>query len=379
MTAFKSFSVGLIVLALTAVTAFAQETQTRVIDEVVAVVNNDVITLSEVKRESKSAVDSFVQQGKSKEEAQRLVDEKQGELISNLINEALLLQKAKDLGLDNDIEATLNQHVLEVMKQYNFKTVEQLYAEMERQGVDPKEAKDGWRKQITQDAVLQREVQSKIYWGFTSAQLKDYYEKHKDKLTTPETVSFSELFLSFAGRDEAAVRAKAKKLLADLRAGGDFAKIVKENGDPGPVTQTAGKAEGVQVKSLPEPLVKPLAGVPVGGYTEPFDAEDLGLVILRVDARKAPSIEFDERAVRSAMMPEFVGPEQKKYFAKLRDEAFIKVSDPYRPIVAPILFADERKDKPVVSENGPSKNDVSTKSDAKNSKSKNGKDKPDHK
>src|SRR5438067_11506114 len=79
--------------------AYSQETQARVVDEVVAQVNDGVITLSRVKRESKSIVDTYIQEGKKREEAQKLVDEKQGELIAGLINEELLIQKAKDSGI----------------------------------------------------------------------------------------------------------------------------------------------------------------------------------------------------------------------------------------------------------------------------------------
>src|SRR5438876_3320360 len=110
--------------------AVAQETQTRVVDEVVAQVNDGVITLSRIKREKKSIVDTYVQEGKKPEEAQKMVNEKEGELVANLINEELLIQKAKEMGLDSEIEATVNQHFVEIMKQYNLKTLDALYAEM---------------------------------------------------------------------------------------------------------------------------------------------------------------------------------------------------------------------------------------------------------
>ena len=328
-------------------TAFSQETQTRVVDEVVAQVNDGVITLSRIKRESKSIVDSYVQEGKTPAEAQKLVDEKQGELIANLINEELLIQKAKESGLESDIEATLNQRFVEIMKQYNLKTIEALYAEMEKTGVDPKELKETWRKQATRDRVIQREVQAKVYWGFNGKELKDYYEKNKSKFTKPETISFSELFLGFAGRDEAAVREKAKQLHAQLKAGGDWAKIVKENGDEGVVTQKVGKLEKLVVTEMVEKIAAPLKGVKTGEITAPFEIEQLGMVILRVDERVQASNEsaFDENAVRLAMMGERVPIEQKKFMSKLRDDSYIKINDAYRPIVAPILFADERKEK----------------------------------
>lgn len=328
--------------------AVGQETQTRVVDEVVAEVNEGVITLSRIKREMKEIVDAEVQKGTKLEDAQKMMDEKQGELIANLINEELLIQKAKEMGMDNEVEAAVNQRLTDYMKQYNLKTVEALYVEMEKSGVNPQEMKESLRKQAIRELVLSREVQGKIFWGFSSKEIKDYYEAHKDKFTKQETISISELFLGFAGRDETVVRDKAKQLVAQLRAGGDWAKIVKENGDTGVVTQGTGKAEKLKVKELVEILAKPIKGVKVGEFTEPFDAEQLGVVILRVDGREAASNEsvFDENAVRAALLSEKGPNEQIKFFSKLRADAYIKISETYRPIVSPILFADERKDKP---------------------------------
>ncbi len=348
MKNFRRIVLALFISTFLSFTAFAQETQTRVVDEVVAQVNDGVITLSRIKREIKDAVDSFVQQGKSREEAQKLVDQKQGELIANLINEELMVQKAKESGLDSDIEAAINQRFVEIMKQYNLKTVEALYAEMEKQGVDPKELRETWRKQITRDRVLQREVQSKVYWQPNGKELKDYYDKHKEKFTKPENISFSELFLGFAGRDEAAVREKAKQLYTQLKGGADFAKLAKENSDPGAITQGTGKVEKVAVSELVETIATPLKGLKGGDVTAPFEVEQLGMAILHVDAREAATNEsvFDENAVRLAWLAEKMPDEQKKFMAKLRDDSYIKINDTYRPLVAPLLFADERKEKP---------------------------------
>ena len=347
MIHFKNIFSILMLAVFFAVPAFAQETEVKVVDEVVAQVNDGVITLSRIKREMKDVVDSFVQQGKSREEAQKNVDEKQGELIANLINEELLIQRAKELGLEKEIEHAVNERFVDIMKQYNLKTIEALYAEMEKTGVDPKDVRENWRKQVTRDLVIQREVQAKIYWGLNGKEIKDYYEKNKAKFTKPETISFSELFFGFAGRDEAAVRDKAKKVLAQLRAGADFDKVAAENGDPGVVTRGAGKAENLKIGDLNPVVAKPLKDVKVGGYTEPFDADELGVVILRVDKHEKASSEsvFDENAVRLAILSERFPAEQTKFMAKVREDSYIKISEKYRPIVSPILFASERKEK----------------------------------
>ncbi len=150
----RSIVKGLFLSLLVSVGASAQETQTRVVDEVVAQINEGVITLSRVKREASEAVKTLVDQGKSRDEAQKTVDEKQGELIANLVNEELLIQRAKELGMDAEIEASLNERVADLMKQYNFKTVETLYAEMEKQGVNPLELRETWRKAAIRERVI---------------------------------------------------------------------------------------------------------------------------------------------------------------------------------------------------------------------------------
>ncbi len=344
-----SFSILCAAILIGGTAVFAQESEERVVDEVVAQVNDGVITLSRIKREMKSIVDSEVQQGKNREEAQKMVNEKQGELIANLINEELLVQRAKELGLDSEIEASINQRFLQIMKDNNVKSLEALYEQMRRENVDPQEIREMWRKQAVRDRVLQREVQSKVYWGAESKKLREYFEKNKAKFTKPETISISELFLGFAGRDEAAVREKAKALVAQIRGGGNWDQLVKENTDPGVVTQGAGKLEKLKVSELVDTIRVPLKDVKTGGVTEPIEVKDLGMIILKVDSREAASSEsfFDESAVRNAILQEEFPAASKKFFAELRETAYIKINDTYRPIVAPILFADERKEKTV--------------------------------
>ncbi len=347
MKLFGSIFFALVFVVSGAIGVSAQETEERVVDEVVAQVNEGVITLSKVKREAKGMVDAAVQEGKKREEMEKLVDEKRGEMIANLIHEELIAQKAKEIGLDPEIEASVNKRFLDIMKQYNMKTLDALYQEMEKTGVNPQEIREIWRKQATRDIVLQKEVQSKLYWGASGKEVKDYFEKNKAKFTKPETVTVSEIFLSFAGRDEAVVREKGNQLVTQLRGGADFATIAKENADPGVVTQGRG-TDKLKVTELSSMLSEKLKDVKVGGFTDPISADQVGVVILRVDAREKATSEsyFDENAVRMAITVEKGPEEQKKFLAELRSDSYIKISDSYRPIVSPILFAEDRKEKP---------------------------------
>jgi len=293
----------------------------------------------------KEAVDSFVKEGKTPEQAKAEIEGKQGELIASLINEELILQKGKELnGVEADVEAQINGRFLEIMKQQNIKSLDALYKAMEASGVEPQGVREVWRKQITKDIVLQREVDSKVYFGLTPKEVKSYYEANKAKFTKPETISISEIFLSFAGRVEAAVREKAKSLLVELRSGGDFAALAVENSDRPNVKENKGKAGTLNVKDLDKVFAEPLKNVKVGGITELIEMTE-GIEILRVDARTNASSEsfFDETEVRKAMAFEKLPNERKKYMTTLREDAYIKISENYRPMVSPILFADDRK------------------------------------
>ncbi len=334
------------ILAFSAASASAQETETKVVDEVVAQVNDGVITLSRVRREMKEIVQTSIQESKkTPEQARAEVDGKQGEIIANLINEELLMQKGKEIGIDSEIDARINQRFLEIMKQENIKSLDTLYTEMRKGGVEPDAIRENLRKQYTREAVFQREVDSKVYSGLNAKEIKAYYEANKSKFTKPETISISELFLSFAGRDETAVRAKAKELVAKARAAGaDFGAIVAENSDRPDAKTNKGKNESISVKDLDDKFAKQLANLAVGGVTDPIELPE-GIEILRLDSRTKASSEtiFNESDVRRTLAYERLPDERRKFMAQLRTEAYIKLNETYRPLVSPILFADERK------------------------------------
>ncbi len=337
----------LAVLAFITTPVFAQETEERIVDEVVAQVNDGVITLSRVKREMKSIVDASVEQGKARDLAEKEVNEKQGELIANLINEELLLQRAKEIGLEREVDAAVNQQFLQIMKENNLTTLDALYAEMRKTGVNPDDIRELWRKQRTREYVIQQEVQRKEYWKPTATELKAYYEANKTRFATPETVTLSEIFLGFAGRTEDSVRTKAAELVKALRAGGDFSKAVTENSDRPNAAETKGKVGKIKVADLEPKIAAAIKDVKPGSYSDPIELDETGLSIVFVEAREAASSDskFDEEAVRLAILQERSPEATKKFISSLRSESYIKINERYRPLVSPILFEEERKEQ----------------------------------
>lgn len=344
----KLVSITLLAFALTLTLvpgARAQEGEARVIDEVVAQVNNDVITLSMIKREMKEAITSLQQQGKSEQEATAEITRRQPELIASLINEQLLIQQGKELGLADDVEAEVNQRMLAVAKQQGIKTIEELRKAMKESGFDYESVRQTLRIEIMKQAVFSRDVDYKLFYSWSDKDLHDYYNTHKDKFKKPEAITLSEIFLSLAGKPEAEVKAKAEQLVAQARGGADFRALAVANSerlqDGKPVARDTGGVVGTfQMSDLRENIAAAIKDVKAGGVSEPIRYDE-GFQILRVDERIAGSDvpTFNENRVREALTGERSEKERVTYMENLRKDAYIKISETYRAAVMPFLGA----------------------------------------
>ncbi|HVF22189.1 MAG TPA: SurA N-terminal domain-containing protein, partial [Pyrinomonadaceae bacterium] len=225
----KYFAFAIILIFATNV--FAQEGETTVVDEVVAQVNDDVITLSQLRRETKERIEALKQQGMTEQQAQEEVTKKQAELIATLINEKLLLQKGKELELAGDIEAEVNRRLLQIAQEQGINSIEKLYQAMRDSKLDPEEIRRTMRSEMMKQAVLQQEVDRRIYLGFSTDEVKKYYESHLDKFRKPESVKLSEIYLVTTGKDENAVKARALELITQIRAGADFGALAAANSE----------------------------------------------------------------------------------------------------------------------------------------------------
>ena len=315
-----------------------------VVDEVIAQVNNDVVTLSMLKRDMKMATRALVdQRGMTQEQAAAEVEKNRAKMIANLINEQLINQKGKELPrVSEDVEAEVNRTMLAEGKRQGITTMERLEDEMRKAGLDPVEIRSTLRAQFTRQAVLQREVDAKIYFSLTDAELQKYFAANREKFRKPESVELSEIFLSLAGRPEAEVRAKAAQLVARARGGADFAQLAATHSEREGAAQSKGKVGRFEVPDLNEAIAGAIKNLKTGQVTDPIKTVE-GIQILRVDDRAGSSEPvFNEQAVRGAITQERAEREREEYLKKLREEAYISVSESYKPIIEPLLILKPR-------------------------------------
>ncbi len=339
---------GAITLSIALITlnpevASAQEGELLVVDEVIAQVNDSVITLSKLKRETQERIQTLKQNGMSEKEATEEVNKRQAELIATLINEQLLLEKGKELQLANEVEADVNRRMLEIAKEQGITSIEKLDEALRANQIDPVIIRQTMRTEIMKQAVIQTEVDRKIYFGLSMDELKKYFEANRDKFRKPESVTLSEIFLSLVGRNEADVKARAEELVAQLRAGADFAAVAVANSEREmngvrTAPQNKGQVGTFEVPSLRDDIAAGIKNVKAGGVSDPLRGED-GYQILRVDERTEGSATptFNENRVREAITMERSPKERDAYLQRLRSDAYIKIADNYRDAVEALL------------------------------------------
>ena len=323
--------------------AFAQEGELQVIDEVIVQVNDDVITLSRLKRETKERVEALKQSGMPEAQALAEAAKKQFELVAILINEQLLLQKGKELDLAGDVEAAVNSRMLEIAREQGITSMEKLEQALIANQMNPNQIRQTMRAEMMKQAVFSQEVDRRLYLNFSVDEVKKYFEANRDKFRKAETVTLSEIYLSTTNKDDAAVKARATELVTQLRAGAEFGALAAANSEREKngvrtATQDKGRVGTFEVPNLRDDIATLIKNMKPGTVTDPIKTQE-GYQILRVDERAAAGTTptFNENQVREAMMIERQPKEREAYLQKLRNEAFIKISETYRASVEPLL------------------------------------------
>jgi peptidyl-prolyl cis-trans isomerase SurA len=264
------------------------------------------------------------------------VEKHKAELIATLINEQLLVQKGKELDLTERVEAEVNKRMLDVAKENRITSIDKLDEAMRGAGLDPVAIRQTMRIEIMKQAVMEGEVDSKLFFGLTTDELRRYFDTHQASFLKPETVELSEIFLSLAGKQEAEVKARAVQLVTQLRGGADFATLAKAYSERSGAQ--GGKVGLFQIPDLRPDIATAIKNLKAGQISDPLRSDE-GYQILRVDARTAGSNTptFNENQVREAITRERSPKAREDYLQNLRNDAYVKIAESYRAAVEPLL------------------------------------------
>jgi peptidyl-prolyl cis-trans isomerase SurA len=320
-------SVAYSLLILFCATALSADS---VVEEIVARVNNQIITRSEYQRNEDDLKQEAQQQDPSN--AEKMIADGKKDVLRGLIDQQLLLEKGKDLGITADTE--LIKKLDDMRKEMKLDSMEDLEKAAQAQGIPFEDFKQKTRNQIITQQVIGKEVGSRL--TITKDEEQEFYDQHKTELARPEQVKLSEILVSTdkgsGSEDEklAAAKAKAEDLLAQIGKGANFDDIAKKNSD-GPTAAQGGDLGYFKRGTLAKELEDITFGLKAGGLSGVIRTKQ-GFVVLKVTDHQSAGIPFMEEVgpkLQDALYMQKLEPALRDYLKKLREEAYIDIKPGY--------------------------------------------------
>ena len=312
-----------------------------VVEEIVARVNSDIITRSEFQRSRDQLLNELKQKFGSEADARFAENEKN--VLRDLIDQDLLVQKGKDLGITGDTE--IIKKLDEIRKQMHLESMEEVEKAAQEQGVSFEDFKQNLRNQIVTQEVIGREVGSKMQ--ITQDEMKAYYDEHAKELERPEQVRMSEIMVSTQPKEGekekkeptpeelAAAEQKAHGLLDSIHKGTSFEEVAKKSSE-GPTAAQGGDLGYFKRGMLAKELEDLTFGMKPGDVSDVIRTRQ-GFVILKVTEHTAagiPPMKELEPQIQDAIYMRKLQPALRAYLTKLREDAFIDIKSGYTDTAA---------------------------------------------
>jgi peptidyl-prolyl cis-trans isomerase SurA len=325
-----------IALAFTPGVVYAQA-KAAVVEEIIARVNNDIITQSDYQRADAQLRDEIAHdcQGCSPEKMADEYKDQQKDLLRGLIDQSLMVQRGKDLGVS--VETDVVKRLDEVRKQNNLNSIEDLEKAVEGSGLAWEDYKTQLRNGMLTQEVIRREVGSHI--NIPNEEVKQYYDAHPQEFTRPEQVEISEIFLSTDGKSPEeieSVQRKAEDLRNRVIKGDDFNEIARRYSEGSTAKDQGGDLGRYRRGALAPQLEDVVFKMEKGQITDVIQTKT-GFEILKVDAHFEAGLQPMDKVENEIMNRLYLSkmePQMRTYLAQLREESYVMVKPGYTDTAA---------------------------------------------
>jgi peptidyl-prolyl cis-trans isomerase SurA len=311
------------VLAQTQTATPGGEPQGMVLDRVVAVINDEALTLSEVQEEGQPVIRKIFQDFVGSERDRR-VEDAEKRLVDELIDRRLALQVARKEGMMPS-SAEITGAVDELKKNNNATDDAQFRALLRAEGMTIEQVRRTVEERLAITRVLARQIRSSII--IREDELAQYYQAHQDKYQRTPEVEIRHIFIAVPPEgDETAAKTRAEEVLAKIRSGADFAKLAEEFSDS-PTKEKGGELGTVHKGDLAPEIETAAFSLPVGGVSDLIRTA-AGWNLIKVERVRtetvAPLAEVRD-SIRDTLFQEKFEVKRKEWVAGLRAKAFIQV------------------------------------------------------
>jgi parvulin-like peptidyl-prolyl isomerase len=301
-----------------------------VVEQIVAKVNNEIITKGDLDKSREQAQAELARQKLPPERVKAMLADTEANTLRDKIDQLLLVQKAKDLSItvDSDVSKRLAQIQVEskITDQDKFQAFVR-----EQTGQSFEDFRQQMKDSLMTSEVIRREVGGRI--NIPRADLMKYYEEHKSEFVREEQVVLREIFISTEGKDAAGIAAaekKAKDIVARGRKNENFGNMAHDNSDA-ETARSYGELPAFKRGMLKKEIEDLVFSQTKGYVTDPLKQPN-GFLILRVEEHYQAgqqAFEAVENEIMEKLYMPRMQPKVREYLTKLRQEAFLEIRAGY--------------------------------------------------
>jgi peptidyl-prolyl cis-trans isomerase SurA len=304
----------------------------KTVEEIIARVNNEIITRSELEKARSSAEEDARQDCGSRctpEQLQTAIDERQKYALRDLIDQSLLSQRGKDMGVS--VETEVVKQLDQIRISNKLPDMDALEKAVTAQGLNWDDFKNNIRNRALTQLVIGREVGSHITIGREEA--RKYYEEHKSEFVRQEQVGLRAIEIKTEGKTAAELpdlKKKAENLIKRVDEGEDFGELAKRFSDGSTAAQ--GGYLGIYKRGeLSKEIEDKVFSMKKNEMTSVIETKQSYLV-LQVTERYAEGqqpFEKVEPEIMDHLYSQRMEPAMKEYLKTLREQSYVVVKPGY--------------------------------------------------
>lgn len=257
---------------------FTSNIHAKIIDYIVATVDNKVITASELEQNLAPVMEHY-RKTYSGEELEDILNKARKDLLNEAIEEKILLLNAEEANIEVSEEEVDSN--IEEFKQ-NFAGSQEFHDELEKEGLTLADLKERIEQRIKVRRFMRFIIFKDI--NITEGEVQELYEENKESFFVPEQVKISQILVE--PLEDGRTQEKVDDIFNRLESGEDFTTLARLYSD-GPNASKGGDLGFVYLEELHPSVRKALNGAKMGEYTEPIKTT-AGIHIIKLEARKLP-------------------------------------------------------------------------------------------
>jgi peptidyl-prolyl cis-trans isomerase SurA len=304
------------------------EGEGKVVEEIIARVNNEIITRSELERARASAAEGAQHDCSGRctpEQLQVAVEDSQKFALRDLIDQSLLAQRGKDMGIN--VKPDVVKQLDQIRIQNNLPDLDALEKAVSSENMNWDDFKSNIENRLLTQEVIRREVGSHINIGRDDAQ--KYYEEHKKEYVMQEQVALRAIEVKTEGKKEseiAELKIKAQKLHDRVKEGEDFGDLAKHFSD-GSTAQQGGFLGVYKRGELSKELEDTVFKMKKNEMTDVIETKQGFLILQVMEHYEEGEQPFDkvENKIMDLLYNDKMEPALREYLKTLREQSYVVI------------------------------------------------------